>query len=68
MKKRLWTKGEKFGQKRKFTGSKIRSVFDRYNIVSEGDLRDAAARLDQFSQKINGIRVTETEHTRLEKR
>jgi integrase len=28
------------------TGHKTRSVFERYNIVSGGDLRDAAARLD----------------------
>jgi integrase len=28
------------------TGHKTRSVFERYNIVSAGDLRDAAKRLD----------------------
>jgi len=28
------------------TGHKTRPVFERYNIVSPGDLRDAARRLD----------------------
>ena len=28
------------------TGHKTRAVFERYNIVSPGDLRDAARRLD----------------------
>jgi integrase len=35
----------------KMTGHKTRSIFERYNIVSEGDFRDAAARLDDFSEK-----------------
>jgi hypothetical protein len=31
------------------TGHKTRSVFERYNIVSQGDLLDAARRLDSAS-------------------
>ena len=30
------------------TGHKTRAVFERYNIVSSGDLRDAAQRLDTY--------------------
>ena len=30
------------------TGHKTRSVFERYNIVSDGDLRDAAGKLNVF--------------------
>jgi integrase len=33
------------------TGHKTRSVFERYNIVSEGDLTMAAQKLDEASQK-----------------
>jgi integrase len=31
------------------TGHKTRAVFERYNIVSSGDLRDAAQRLDRYA-------------------
>jgi integrase len=31
------------------TGHKTRAVFERYNIVSSGDLREAARRLDRFA-------------------
>jgi integrase len=34
------------------TGHKTRSVFERYNIVSDGDLLEAARKLDQVSARI----------------
>ena len=33
------------------TGHKTRAIFERYNIVSPEDLRDAARRLDQFTAR-----------------
>jgi hypothetical protein len=33
----------------RLTGHKTRAVFARYSIVSAGDLRDAARRLDTYA-------------------
>lgn len=38
----------------KMTGHKTRAVFERYNIVSEGDLLDAAHKLDEAAKKLTG--------------
>ena len=38
----------------KMIGHKTRSVFERYNIVTESDLASAAARLDQLAGTISG--------------
>jgi hypothetical protein len=36
------------------TGHKTRAVFERYNIVSEGDLTDAARRLNEVMGTVSG--------------
>jgi hypothetical protein len=40
----------------KMTGHKTRSVFERYNIVFEGDLRDAAKKLDSVNSNARAAR------------
>jgi hypothetical protein len=42
------------------TGHKTRAVFERYNIMSPGDLRDAAKRLDALGRLAEAERQFET--------
>jgi hypothetical protein len=40
------------------TGHKTRSVFERYNIVRDGDLREAASKLDAAVGIVRPITAT----------
>ena len=42
------------------TGHKTRSVFDRYHVVSEGDLREAKKKLDSKPGTIPGTKGEKT--------
>ena len=44
------------------TGHKTRSVFDRYHVVSEGDLQEAKTKLDLKAGTISGTEGGKSEH------
>ena len=47
----------------RISGHKSRSVFERYNVVSETDIRQGAARLGQYLQQMENDATSEDSHT-----
>jgi hypothetical protein len=44
------------------TGHKTRAVFERYNITSPGDLREAAQRLDAYAAAVTIVSLLDGAH------
>lgn len=51
----------------KLTGHKTESVYRRYAIVAESDLRDAARKLDEAAKKLTGTITGTVTHFAAEK-
>ena len=47
----------------KISGHKTRSVFSRYNVTTETDIRQGATRLGEYLKKIEDQAVPENRHT-----